>query len=130
LGPLRRILLSTLDFATFPPDLKLMALTFVKIPLLSKFFSNTKTSNTNACTFRSLAALLRRSSLEHADQRVGYFWSTKLLSQIITNDIIIEALDNECRLTSVDLQSLAKKIQEVICQPLNYGTSLGKLTLV
>ena len=44
----------------------------------------------------TLAGLLRSSSIEHADEQVGYFWSNELLSQIMTEHRVIEALRNEC----------------------------------
>ena len=67
--------------------------------------------------YRRLAGLLRLCSVTHVDEQTGYFWPTKLLSRIMTNERVIEALANECRGTPsarADLEVLAEVIHAVI----------------
>ena|ERR1700744_1843961 len=66
--------------------------------------------------YQTLAGLLRLCSFTHVDEHIGYFWSTELLSRIMTRDRVIDALANECRPAAsppVGLQSLADVILAV-----------------
>ncbi|KAK3316874.1 kinase-like domain-containing protein [Apodospora peruviana] len=45
---------------------------------------------------KSLHQLLRESSIQHADERIGYFWSRKILSDIMTRERVAAALHHDC----------------------------------
>ncbi len=65
--------------------------------------------------YQTLAGLLRSSSLEHADEQIGYFWPDKLLSQIMTEERVVEALRNEClRIDEDDVERFSRLILEVM----------------
>jgi hypothetical protein len=47
--------------------------------------------------YKNLAALLRICNTKHRDERIGYFWSSELLSLIMTRERVNEAVIHECR---------------------------------
>lgn len=71
--------------------------------------------------YRNLAGLLRLCSFIHIDEQVGYFWSTPLLSRIMTPERVIEALAKECRgipSSPTELEHLVEVILAVIANHL------------
>jgi len=46
--------------------------------------------------YRNLAGLLRLCNIKHRDDRIGYFWSSDLITRIMTEDRVKEALSSEC----------------------------------
>jgi len=52
--------------------------------------------------YKNLAGLLRICNTKHRDERIGYFWPSELLSLIMTEKRVAEALAHECRGLELD----------------------------
>jgi hypothetical protein len=65
--------------------------------------------------YKNMASLLRVCNTKHRDERIGYFWSSKLLSRIMTKERVVEALASECgfRLKFFYSKKLVETIEQV-----------------